>query len=72
MTSNASRLSSLLNNERKTKLLTIQRWIDETYDAQSAPTTRTVRNWIYNGLLAAEKHGKTYYIHPNARPNQLF
>lgn len=51
--------------------LTIPRWLEETYDAGSRPTARTVRNWINSGLLDAERHGRTWYVRKGALPRSV-
>lgn len=55
-----------------TRRLTIPAWLDHNYEQNSKPTERTVRNWIKNGLLAAERHGRTYYLLPDALPRQKY
>lgn len=55
-----------------TKLLTISQWIDGIYGDHSAPTPRTVRNWINNGWLYAERHGRKYFIPADQRPRHPF
>lgn len=54
------------------KLLTIPEWITHTYDENSRPALRTVRRWIRDGLLAAERHGRTYYLRPGTLPKQPY
>ena len=49
-------------------LLTVDEWIALRY-AQRGPAVRTVHRWIREGLIypAPEKHGRAYYLHPDAR-----
>ncbi|NVZ07958.1 hypothetical protein HW932_01625 [Allochromatium humboldtianum] len=54
------------------QLLTIPEWINRTYAENSRPALRTVRQWIRNGLLAAERHGRTYYLKPDTLPRQPY
>lgn len=54
------------------QLLTIPEWINTTYAENSRPALRTVRRWIRDGLLAAERHGRTYYLRPGTTPRTQY
>lgn len=50
------------------KLITLERWASETY-GQDAPHINTLRRWARDALIVPtpEKHGRTYYVRPDAR-----
>lgn len=50
------------------KLLRIEEWITARY-GEGGPALLTVRRWIRDGNIfpAPEKHGRAYYLRPDAR-----
>ena len=50
------------------KLITLEAWALATYGEES-PHINTLRRWARDCLISppAEKHGRTYYVSPNAR-----
>lgn len=50
------------------RLITLERWAEGTYGAD-APHINTLRRWARDALIfpAPEKHGRTYYVRPDAR-----
>lgn len=48
------------------KLLTVEQWVEQRFEAGSRPSKRTVWRWIRDGRLPAERIGKRYYIDPAA------
>lgn len=46
----------------------LERWAEAIY-GEDAPGIGTLRRWARNGNIAppAEKHGRTYYVAPDAR-----
>lgn len=51
------------------KLLKLSSWLTSTYKENDAPSIRTARHWARSGLIEPkpEKHGRDYFVHPNAR-----
>lgn len=51
-----------------TKLITLERWAQETY-GEASPHINTLRRWARDALIVPvpEKHGRTYYVRPDAR-----
>jgi hypothetical protein len=49
-------------------LLTLQSWAAAVY-GEAAPAAATLRRWARDGLIcpAPEKHGRSYFVQPNAR-----
>lgn len=49
------------------KLILLSRWLNDTY-GDDKPTMDTARRWAREGLItpAPVKHGRDYYIKPNA------
>lgn len=49
------------------RLITLERWAEATY-GDDAPHVNTLRRWARDGLIlpAPEKHGRTYYVRPDA------
>lgn len=50
------------------RLITLEAWAVATYGKHS-PHINTLRRWARDALIvpAPEKHGRTYYVSPNAR-----
>jgi hypothetical protein len=48
-------------------LISIPKYL-ERYDADSRPTIATVRRWIRDGKLKAERRGRSYYIDDSKLP----
>lgn len=48
--------------------MTIEQYRAEYYADASAPPLNTVRQWIRDGRLPAEKRGKRYYIDTDKLP----
>lgn len=51
-----------------TRLITLESWAAETY-GEAAPHINTLRRWARDALIVPtpEKHGRTYYVRPDAR-----
>ncbi len=51
-----------------TKLITLEAWASATY-GEASPHINTLRRWARDSLIvpAPEKHGRTYYLRPDAR-----
>ncbi|QGF96667.1 excisionase [Pseudomonas sp. CFSAN084952] len=49
------------------KMITLKAWASLNFDP--VPSVNTVRRWARDGLLfpAPTKHGRSYYINPDAR-----
>lgn len=52
---------------RQAKLITLEAWLSLTY--ADGPTIETARRWCRDGLIhpLPQKHGRTYYVSPEAR-----
>lgn len=52
-----------------TRFLKLSSWLSQTYKDKDAPSIRTARLWARSGLIEPkpEKHGRDYFVHPNAR-----
>jgi hypothetical protein len=50
------------------RLITLERWAELTY-GDAAPHVNTLRRWAREVRIypAPEKHGRTYYVRPEAR-----
>lgn len=50
------------------KLITLEAWATATY-GEGSPHINTLRRWARDSLIfpTPEKHGRTYYVSPNAR-----
>lgn len=50
------------------KLITLEAWAAATY-GEASPHINTLRRWARDALIvpAAEKHGRTYYVRPDAQ-----
>lgn len=50
------------------KLITLEAWASATY-GEAAPHLNTLRRWARDALIVPtpEKHGRTYYVRPDAR-----
>lgn len=50
------------------KLMTLEAWAVATY-GDASPHINTLRRWARDALIvpAPEKHGRTYYVRPDAR-----
>lgn len=50
------------------KLITLEAWASATY-GEAAPRMNTLRRWARDALITPtpEKHGRTYYVRPDAR-----
>lgn len=50
------------------KLITLEAWAVATY-GEASPHINTLRRWARDALIvpAPEKHGRTYYVRPDAR-----
>lgn len=50
------------------KLITLEAWATATY-GECSPHINTLRRWARDSLIVPtpEKHGRTYYVSPNAR-----
>lgn len=50
------------------KLITLEAWAAATY-GEASPHINTLRKWARDALIvpAPEKHGRTYYVRPDAR-----
>jgi hypothetical protein len=48
-------------------LITLEHWLQTTYDADSAPSIGTVRQWAKKGHIPAIKCGRAYYVEIGAR-----
>lgn len=53
------------------KLITLEAWVAETYG--EALTLDTARRWCREGRIRpmAEKHGRTYFVTPDARYTEI-
>jgi predicted site-specific integrase-resolvase len=51
-----------------TRLIRLERWLELTY-GEDAPDIVTARRWAHAGKIQppAEKHGRSYFVHPHAR-----
>lgn len=51
------------------RFLKLSSWLDLNYKEADAPSIRTARLWARSGLIEPkpEKHGRDYFVHPNAR-----
>lgn len=49
------------------KLITLEAWAVATY-GEASPHINTLRRWARDSLIipTPEKHGRTYYVSPNA------
>lgn len=49
------------------KLITLEAWAVATY-GEASPHINTLRRWARDALIipTPEKHGRTYYVSPNA------
>lgn len=50
------------------KLITLEAWLTATY-GENGPSILTARRWCRDGNIwpAPEKHGRAYYLRPDAR-----
>lgn len=50
------------------KNLRLEEWLERTY-AEPRPSLLTARRWVRKGNIwpPAEKHGRAYYVRPDAR-----
>lgn len=50
------------------KLITLEAWAQDQY-GEDAPHINTLRRWARDGRImpVPEKHGRTYYVKPDAR-----
>lgn len=50
------------------KLITLEAWAASTY-GDASPQPNTLRRWARDALIVPvpEKHGRTYYVRPDAR-----
>jgi len=50
------------------QLMTLETWAAKTYGTE-APSINTLRRWCREGFIrpAPQKHGRAYYVSPNAR-----
>lgn len=50
------------------KLITLEAWAAATY-GKSSPHINTLRRWARDAMIvpAPEKHGRTYYVRPDAK-----
>jgi hypothetical protein len=50
------------------KLISLKRWLVNVY-GDDAPSIDTARRWVRAGkiLPKPEKHGRDYFVHPDAR-----
>jgi len=53
------------------KLITLQQWAKNTY-GEAAPCMNTLRKWARSNKITppAEKHGRTYFVDPEASYSQ--
>lgn len=51
--------------------ITLELWLDRTYEEACRPTLNTARRWAKTGKLEppAVKEGRSYYVDPGARYN---
>lgn len=47
------------------KLVPLQEWAKSTY-GDAAPSAGTLRRWARQGRVVAEKHGREYFVSPDA------
>lgn len=50
------------------KLITLEAWASATY-GEASPHINTLRRWARDAMIvpAPEKHGRTYYVRPDAQ-----
>lgn len=51
------------------KLMTISRYIEQTFEEGSRPDPRTVKRWIEHGIIKGCKIGRDYFVYPNTETN---
>lgn len=51
------------------KLMTIGRYIEQTFEEGSRPDPRTVKSWIERGIIRGKKIGRDYFVYPETEYN---
>lgn len=51
------------------KLMTIGRYIEQTFEEGSRPDPRTVKSWIERGIIRGRKIGRDYFVYPETEAN---
>jgi len=48
------------------KLIKLSKWIENTFEKNSRPSTNTIKKLISNGDIRGEKIGTNFYVYENA------
>lgn len=61
-------MSKPQRSENVSRRVLLETWLRETY-GDDAPDIATARRWCRKGKIypAPEKHGRSYFVHPEAR-----